>query len=257
MKTYLLISLSFLSTMAWAKPIKIGIMSGTNEKIFSVVQKIAKEKYHLDLDIIPFKDYTSPNKALENGEIDLNVFQTKEFLKETIEDKNYKITAIANTYFYPMGIFCNKIDSIDDIKDRMTIMIPNDLSNQSRALKLLRSAKIIKLKDTKDILYSVDDVIYTKLAIDITAEDYNHANLLKDKADCFVLNNDFVSTIGFNYNDILFKENINDSEQYVNVVVVPKNKINEFNFKEIVKVLTSAEVQEKIYQEFPNSLKSW
>ena len=123
------------------------ITSPPQDAIMKLSQKIAKEKYNLDVKLVTFGDYNIPNRALNDGELQANVFQHIPFLENQVKQFGYKLTYIGKTFLYPMGMFSKKYASIKDIKDDSTVAIPNDPTNQGRALMILQDAGLIKLKD--------------------------------------------------------------------------------------------------------------
>ncbi|MBI6057895.1 dipeptide ABC transporter glycylmethionine-binding lipoprotein, partial [Clostridium perfringens] len=122
------------------------------------VKELAK-KDDIDLEIKHFSDYNVPNKALSDGDIDMNAFQHFAFLNEYKKaHKDAKIEAISTTVLAPLGIYSKKVKDIKDVKDGAQVMIPNDVSNQARALKLLESAGLIKLKDNFGLSGTTKDI---------------------------------------------------------------------------------------------------
>ena len=120
-------------------------MTGASRTSYRYVKEVAK-KEGINLEIIAFNDYLTPNKSLAEGEIDLNMFQTIQFLGQYVEDRKDPITAIGSTYNSTLGIYSDKNKSIDEIPNGATIGIPNDPVNISRGLMVLEEAGLIKLK---------------------------------------------------------------------------------------------------------------
>ena len=139
------------------KKVTIGVASN-DTKAWEKVKELAK-KDDIDLEIKHFSDYNVPNKALSDGDIDLNAFQHFAFLDQYKKaHKGANIEALSTTVLAPLGIYSDKVKNIKDVKKGAQVAIPNDVSNQARALKLLESAGLIKLKKnfglngtTKDI----------------------------------------------------------------------------------------------------------
>lgn len=140
------------------KEIVVGVTPGANGEIMEFFKGEA-EKQGLKIKIVEFSDYITPNEALNNGEIDINAFQHKPFMENAIKEKGYKIIDIGKTIIAPMAIYSNKIKSLDEIKDGNKMAIPNDPTNGGRALLLLQSAKLIKLKDNIGFSPSVQDIV--------------------------------------------------------------------------------------------------
>ncbi len=88
--------------------IKVGISSGIDQSLWAVVQKVAKQKYDLDVEVVTFNDYVLPNEALNNGDLDINAFQHKPYLEKQIQERGYKLVAVGNTFVYPIAGYSKK-----------------------------------------------------------------------------------------------------------------------------------------------------
>lgn len=133
------------------RTIKIGVTGGPPEQITKVVQQEA-EKEGIRLEIQTFNDYITPNKSLANGDLDLNMFQTIQFLEQYIKDRKDPVMAIGSTYNSTIGIYSDKYKNISDIPDGATIGIPNDPVNVGRSLMILEEAGLLTVKKGVDQL---------------------------------------------------------------------------------------------------------
>ena len=124
--------------------VKLGIVGGINEDLWAPAKATLAEE-GIDLELVNFSDYVTPNRALNDGEIDLNAFQHRIYLQGEIDSYGYEIQNIGNTFIAPLSLFSDKITSVDELKDGDVIAIPNDQTNGGRALKVLESAGIITL----------------------------------------------------------------------------------------------------------------
>ncbi|MBN3760181.1 MetQ/NlpA family lipoprotein [Burkholderia sp. Ac-20365] len=127
------------------KVIKVGTISGPDAQIWSVVQKVAKRE-GLNVKVIEFNDYVQPNAALDAGDLDANSFQHQPYLDSQIKQRGYKIVNAGLTYISPLGIYSKKLKSVKDLPQGAKVAVPNDPSNENRALLLLQSQGVIKLK---------------------------------------------------------------------------------------------------------------
>lgn len=127
------------------KPIKVGTLSGSNAQIWSVVTQVAKRE-GLDLKVVEFNDYIQPNAAVDAGELDANSFQHQPYLDSQIKQRGYKIVNVGLTYISPLGVYSKQLTSLKDLPQGAKIGIPNDPSNENRALLLLQTHGVIKLK---------------------------------------------------------------------------------------------------------------
>ena len=135
--------------------VKVGVVGAYNAQ-WDTVNEILK-KDDIEVKLVKYSDYATPNRALNDGDIDLNAFQHKAFLKNDIDRNGYKIESIGDTLITPLCVFNNKdkIKSMDDIKDGDIIAIPSDLTNGGRALKVLESAGLIKVNPDKGYTHRI------------------------------------------------------------------------------------------------------
>src|SRR3954451_7018989 len=128
--------------------VKLGV-SGTDTRIWDFVAKKA-EKEGINIEIVSFSDYVAPNTALAEGELDVNAFQTVAYFDVFIKEHKLDLVPIATTVLAPMGIYSEKHKDVKDIPDGAKIALPNDASNQGRALLLLQEAGLIELPEDFD-----------------------------------------------------------------------------------------------------------
>src|SRR5699024_8340321 len=129
------------------KTVKIGI-TGSDDRVLKLVAKKVK-KEGINLKVVEFSDYNQPNTALQQGEIDLNAFQTITFQNDWNKKHHTNIVSIGSTVIAPMALYSKKVTSLSEIKDGAKIAVPNDATNEGRALQLLESAGLIKLDSAK------------------------------------------------------------------------------------------------------------
>lgn len=136
--------------------IKIGVTGGPPEEITKIVKEEAA-KEGIDLEVVKFNDYITPNRSLTSGELDLNMFQTKQFLEQYVADHNDPLVAVGTTYNSTIGIYSEKYKSIDDIPDGVILGIVNDVVNIGRSLLLYEEAGLITLEQTEG-LPTINDI---------------------------------------------------------------------------------------------------
>lgn len=137
--------------------VKIGVVGENNEYWQPIIDTLAAEGVKAEL--VKFSTYPLPNRALEDGEIDLNAFQTGAFLKTESEENNYHLKAIGTTLIAPLGLYSHKIKSINEIKDGDTLAVPSDPITTGRALRLLETAGYLKLRSEAGYLPGQSDII--------------------------------------------------------------------------------------------------
>lgn len=251
------ITLASLSIVSFAIPLKVGIVVGPQIQVFQLVKKIAKDKYNLDIQTVVFADYQSPNEALNAGNIDANVFQTNIFLQRAIEKRGYKLTVIGNTFIYPMGIYSKKIKKLSDLKEKSIIAIPNDPSNQSRALILLKQAQLIDFKAGTEEAPTPRDIVSNKKNLNIKSLDAAQIARSAEDVDAIALNNDFINNAGFKAKDALFKEDPAHATPYINVIVAQTKSKDQKELKELIQILHSEAVIQKTQELNPGAVKAW
>lgn len=236
--------------------VTVGVVGEYNAQWDTINKLLEKDKIRVELK--KFTDYAAPNRALNDGEIDLNAFQHKAFLANDIEKAGYQIEAIGDTLIAPLSIYNNKdkITSVADIKDGDIIAIPSDLTNGGRALKLLEEAGLIECDPEKGYVPTKADIIKYNTKIDIKeAESATLANLLPDCAAA-IINGGNAFTAGLDpINDTIFTENVDPTTneavpQLINVIAARSaDKDNEI-YKKVVDAYHTAETQKTIEDEY-------
>ncbi|WP_283583295.1 MetQ/NlpA family ABC transporter substrate-binding protein [Limosilactobacillus difficilis] len=240
--------------------VTVGIMSGDkhNEQIWQSVAKTAKDKYHVTVKTKEFTDYNQPNKALQNGDIDLNAFQHKLFLKNWNQAHKTNIVSIGDTYITPIRVYSNKYKNIKSLPDGATIAIPNDATNESRALVALKNAGLITLKKgttlatANSIAKNSKNLKFKELAADQTARS------LKD-VDAAVINTNYAQAAGLTDKSVIFVEPTNkDSKQWVNIIAAKKSDRNKKAYQDVVKSFQTKKTQHLIKKYYGNKeLSAW
>jgi len=244
------------------KTVNIGIMTGTKEDdaIWSTVSKTAKDKYGITLKFTHFTDYTQPNTALKNGDIDLNAFQHYAFLKAWNKANNGNLVAIGDTVISPISVYSKQLKNISDIKEGGTIAVPNDASNESRALYVLKSAGLIKLDVSGQTLATVKDITSNPKNLVIKELDASQTARALDSVDAAVINNNYAVTAGLKKSDAIFTEPVNkDSQQWINIIVANKKDENNTVYKDVVKAYETEATKKTIAKAYPDksTIPAW
>lgn len=149
----------FATHVQAAEPLKVGVSAGPYAEILEFVGKLYKEKEGVDVKVIEFADYTLPNAALAQGDIDLNNFQHKPYLDNQIKTRGFDLVPVAKSIVVPLGLYSKKVKSLAEIKDGASVAIPNDPSNGARALLLLQQASLLKVDPKVGVAATPADVI--------------------------------------------------------------------------------------------------
>ncbi len=237
------------SALAADKSIKVGIMSGEDEDVWRVVTAEAAKK-GLKIETVAFNDYTQPNEALERGEIDANAFQHQPYLDNQIKTHGYHIVRVGYTGVWPIGLYTKKYKSVAEIPEGAVIGVPNDPSNEGRALRVLQSTGLIKLKDGTGILATVADVTENTKKIEIKELDAGIVGRSIDDLDAAVVNTDWALKSGLSATDRITQEPVSDNP-YRNFIAVKQGNENADWVKTLVASYQNPDVKaefDKVYK---------
>ncbi|WFR95389.1 MetQ/NlpA family lipoprotein [Rhizobium tumorigenes] len=237
------------SSLAADKSIKVGIMSGEDEDVWRVVTAEAAKK-GLKIETVAFNDYTQPNEALERGEIDANAFQHQPYLDNQIKTHGYHIVRVGFTGVWPIGLYTKKYKSVGEIPNGAVIGVPNDPSNEGRALRVLQTAGLIKLKDGTGILATVADVSENPKKIEIKELDAGIVGRSIDDLDAAVVNTDWALKSGLSADDRITQEPVSDNP-YRNFIAVKQGNENQEWVKTLVASYQNPDVKaefDKVYK---------
>lgn len=246
------------------KEIKVGVV-GDYVAQWDTVNEILK-KDNLKVKLVRYSDYATPNRALHDGEIDLNAFQHKAFLKNDIERNGYEIVDIGDTIITPLCVFNNKdkIKSIEDIKDGDIIAIPSDLTNGGRALKVLEAAGLIKVDPSKGYTPTKADITeYVKKIKIREAESGILARILPD-VSAALINGGNAYTANLNPStDSVYQENIDPKVNpaaavLINVIAAKKDRADDADLKKVVEAYQTDAVADTILEAYKGAfLPAW
>ncbi|WP_447642999.1 MULTISPECIES: MetQ/NlpA family lipoprotein [Chitinophagaceae] len=226
-----------------ADTVRIGVAAGPELILAQTAKDVAYKQYGLKVELVPFTDYILPNVALSQGDLDANVYQHKPFLDKQAEQRGYKFAIIGKTFVFPIAAYSHKIKSIAELKEGDKIAIPNDPTNEGRALLLFQSYKLIQLRSGVGILPKLTDITsnYKQLKF-IELEAPQMARVLDDpQVIVSVINNNFASQINLSpIQDGLMVEDGNSP--YVNLVVTRMQDKDNIKLKQFTQAYESAEV---------------
>ena len=204
------------------------------------------EKEGWSLDVTEFEDYVQPNLVVESGEIDANYFQHTPYLDNFNEEKGTHLVSIAGVHYEPFGIYPGTKATLDDIAKGDTIAVPNDTTNEARALLLLQDNGIIKLKDGAGLTATVLDIEENPYDIKIQELEAAQVSRVKDEVAYVVLNGNYALEAGFSVgrDSIAYEKSDSDAAKtYVNILVVKEGNENNEGLQALAKVLKSDEIK--------------
>ncbi len=209
-------------TSAYASPshhLKVGIMSGEDEDIWRLVSQNAAKR-GLNIETVTFSDYNAPNEALVEHDIDANAFQHRPFLDAQEKAHGYKITPVGDTYFQPIGLYSRKWHSIADLPQGARIGIPNDPSNEGRALRMLETLGLVKVPADSGLFPTALDITENPRNISVEELDAGVVGRSLPDLDAAIVNTDWARKAGID----IQKERIGveglQNNPYVNFISV-------------------------------------
>lgn len=228
-----------------SKTIKMGVVGSNNEYWTPVIEKLKADG--ITLELVVFTDYAVPNRALNDGELDLNSFQHYAYLNKEIADMGYEIEVLGNTIIAPLGIYSKKITSLDELKEGDQIAIPQDATNGGRSLKILEAAGLIKVDPAAGYTPEVKDITENKLNLQIVqVEASQTASLLEDVAAGFI-NGAHAVDNGYNPSeDAIYVETVVEGSDnpYINVLAVRSADKENPDYLKVLEAFQSTEVAE-------------
>ncbi len=234
--------LAGLSLSAFAGELKVGGMNGPESDLLVAAQQVAKEKFGLDVEIVRFDDYVTPNIALADGSIDLNAFQHRPYLDRMVKDRGFKLAVVGDTFVYPIGAYSKKIKKVEELKDGATIAVPNDPSNEGRTLILLHNKGLITLTDPKNLEASVLDIKENPHNYDFKEVEAAQLPRMLDEVDLAFINSGFAVESGLTPSeDAIFSEG--KDSPYMNIIVSREEDKDKEDIKKFVQAYQSDAVK--------------
>lgn len=239
-----------------SKVIKIAASSTPHAEILEQAKPILKEKGY-ELEITEFQDYVQPNEVVESGEYDANYFQHEPYLNSFNEEKGTHLVIVGKIHYEPFGIYPGTKSSLSDIAEGDTIAIPNDTTNEARALLLLQDNGIIKLKDNAGLTATVNDIFDNPYNVELLELEAAQIARVKDENSFVVLNGNYALEAGFSVGKDSIAYELSDSEAaktYVNVIVVKEGNENNEGVKSLVDVLKSDDITKFINEKYDGAV---
>ena len=238
------------------KKIVIGASPSPHADILKVAKKELKIEGY-ELEIKEYSDYVQPNTALESGDLDANYFQHKPYLDDFNKKKKTHLVSAGMIHYEPFGIFPGKTKTLKDLKKGATVAVPNDTTNEARALLLLQDQGLIKLKDGAGLTATKKDIVENKK--DLAIKEIEAAQIprsLKD-VDIAVVNGNYALQAGLKVNkDALATEDADSvgAKTYGNIVAVKKGNEKLAATKALIKALKSDTVKKYINDKYDGAV---
>jgi D-methionine transport system substrate-binding protein len=231
------------------KKLRVGVTAGPHAVVMEDLKKRADQK-GLKIEIIEFNDFILPNAALDAKDLDANSYQHQPFLDEQVASRGYKIHAFGKTLLMPLGIYSKKIKNLKDLKDGAKVSIPNDPTNEGRALLLMQKMGLITLKDSKNP--NLSDIKDNPKKLVIHEVDAPSVPRTLDDVDIALTNTDWIVLAKIDPSLALAKEDSNSP--YTNVLVVRNGDEHNDNLKKLKDIYQSQETKDFVTKTFKGAI---
>lgn len=228
--------------------LKVGATPEPHAKFLELIKGDLK-KEGIDLKIVEFTDYVQPNMALSDGDIDANFFQHEPYLENFVKERKLDLVSIGKIHLEPMGIYSDKIKSLDELKNGDSISIPDDPTNGARALLLLEKNKLITLKKDAGFNATVRDIEKNPKKLKIETLDAAQLPRTLNDFTASVINGNFALQADLNPTKDAIAIEPKDSP-YSNIVAVRKEDKDNKDLKKLVKALQSEKIKDYIEKNF-------
>jgi D-methionine transport system substrate-binding protein len=225
-------------------PIKIGVV-GASEDYWKIFTDLADAE-GIDVELVNFTDYTQPNPALTQGQLDLNQFQHLQYLAAYNVGTSSDLAPIGATAIYPLGLYSTKHASVEDIPEGGEVAIPNDETNQARALLVLQDAGLLVLEDGGNSTSLPSDIVEEESRVSVTPVSAEQTAVALNSVDASIINNDFVGDAGLDPEDALYQDDADSpgARPYINVWAARAEDRDNETFARLVELYHTDDVQE-------------
>lgn len=228
-------------------PIRVGT-TDANLREWDVFADLAEEK-GIDIEIVAFSDYNTPNDALAQGEIDVNKFQHLKFLSGYNAGADEDLEAISATEIYPLALFWQDHDSLDGIEGE-NVAIPNDATNQGRAINVLVQAGLVTLREEGLVDPTPADIDTAASKVEVTPIDAAQTTTVFREGTPAIINNSFLERAGIDPDAAIFQDDPNNAqaEPYINVWVTTPEKADDETINQLAELWKDPKVKEAVLE---------
>ncbi|MFF5627222.1 MetQ/NlpA family ABC transporter substrate-binding protein [Microbacterium sp. LWH10-1.2] len=234
--------------------VKIGVVGKGDAQWAPFVEAAADEG--ITVELVDFGSYEQPNPALAEGEIDLNQFQHIVYLAEYNNASGKDLVPVGSTAIYPLGLYSQKYDDVKDIPKGETVAVPDDASNQARALNVLQSAGLVELKSGGTPYSDLADVDTEKSKVQVKALEAALIPTSLPDVAAAIINNDFVKDAGLTFDDAIAKDDPESPNAlpYVNIFAARAEDADNATYKKLVEIFqTNKDVQAGLQESSGNT----
>ncbi|MFR8301684.1 MAG: MetQ/NlpA family ABC transporter substrate-binding protein [Anaerobutyricum soehngenii] len=239
-----------------SKVIKVAASATPHVEILEEAKPLL-EKEGYDLEVTVFDDYVQPNEVVDSGDFDANYFQHAPYMEQFNKEKGTKLVDAGDIHYEPFGIYPGTKKSLDEIADGDEIAVPNDTTNEARALLLLQDNGIIKLKDGAGLTATVNDIAENPHNIKIVELEAAQVARVTGETAFVVLNGNYALQAGYSVKKDALAYEAADSEAaktYVNIIAVKDGNQDSDAIKALVKVLKSDDIKKFIDEKYDGAV---
>ena len=238
--------------------VTVGVVGASNGQWDTVNELLADEGIHVTL--VEFSDYKLPNEALNNGDVDLNAFQHKEYFFNEVETLGYELSVLGDTIIAPLSLYSNYITDISELKEGDKIAVPSDPTNEGRCFKILESAGVLEVDPAAGYNPEIKDITSNPLNLEfIEVEAANTASLLPDVTAAFI-NGAHAVDNGLNVEDAVYTEQVQagSDNPYINILACRTEDLENEVYQKVVAAYQSDETAKAIEEIFQGTyIPAW
>ena len=231
--------------------LKVGATPAPHAEILEVVKDILAEQ-GITLDIVQYNDYVQPNNAVEDGSLDANYFQHITYMNDFNDQNGTHLVSAAEVHYEPMSLYAGKVSSLDELADGALIGVPNDATNEARALLVLQQEGLITLRDGAGITATINDIVDNPKNLQFSEMEAAQLPLRLADLDMAVINGNYAIDAGLSMDDALATESADGeaAQAYVNVLAVKEGRETDPAIQALAAALCSDEVKTYIEENY-------
>lgn len=240
-----------------SKAIKVAAVPTPHAEILNNAVAPLLEKEGYTLEVTEFTDYIQPNTATEDGEVDANYFQHGPYLENFNAERGTHLVSVTAVHYEPLAIYPGKVSSLDDLQNGATVAVPNDPTNEARALLLLQQEGLITLADGVGVNATINDIVDNPLNLQIEELEAAVVPTVLADVDVACINANYAIEAGLTVNnDALAVESADGdaAKTYANLLVVKEGNENNEGIQALAKALNSDEVRDYINDNYQGSV---
>ncbi len=231
--------------------VRIGATPSPHAEILEEAKPLL-EKEGITLDIKVYNDYVQPNLAVDQGKIDANYFQHRPYLDDFNQERGTHVVSAGSIHYEPFGIYAGKSEDLENIKDGAQIAVPNDTTNEARALLLLQDNGVIRLRDGAGLNATKQDIVENPHKVEILEVEAAQIPRSVDSVDFAAMNGNYAIQAGVKPSDALAQESADSeaAQTYANIIAVSEKNQDADWAKKLVEVLQSQKIQDFINEKY-------